>query len=34
MLFVAIAVVQTRIDVLSGSVTQQKEELVLRSGPY
>ncbi|MFZ0580631.1 MAG: hypothetical protein WAN72_24530 [Candidatus Acidiferrales bacterium] len=32
-LFVAIAAVQARIDVLSGSVTQQKEELVLRSGP-
>ncbi|MGA7917366.1 MAG: hypothetical protein WCA00_19185 [Candidatus Acidiferrales bacterium] len=31
-LFVAIAVVQTRIDTLSGSVTQQKEELLLRSG--
>jgi tetratricopeptide (TPR) repeat protein len=30
---VAIAAVQARIDVLSGSVTQQKEELVLRSGP-
>ncbi len=32
-LFVAIAALQARIDVLSGSVTQQKEELVLRSGP-
>ncbi|MGA7854409.1 MAG: hypothetical protein WCA15_13865 [Candidatus Acidiferrales bacterium] len=32
-LFVAIAAVQARIDVLSGSMTQQKEELVLRSGP-
>lgn len=32
-LFVAIAAVQARIDALSGSVTQQKEELLLRSGP-
>lgn len=32
-LFVAIAAVQARIDVLGDSVTQQKEELLLRSGP-
>lgn len=32
-LFVAIAAVQARIDALSGSVTQQKQELLLRSGP-
>lgn len=32
-LFVAIAAVQARLDELSGSLTPQKEELLLRSGP-
>jgi hypothetical protein len=33
LLFVAIAALQARIDVLSSSVTPEKQELLLRSGP-
>jgi tetratricopeptide (TPR) repeat protein len=32
-LFVAIAALQARMDALSGSLTQEKDELLLRSGP-